>query len=166
MLQCEAFQVVVEPGRIKHVLYLLKIIISNGLQIEMRRPAGKAGLPLAVDGHELQTTRGYTSRVTCFGRCRFTHAVIDHEQDFHVLRAVSGINQNCTLFELATVRRQYEISRGAYQRMTGVNQIRHGFAMHLHQMLFEADALVFFEYRRAGFADDAVTLANGGRYMP
>lgn len=61
--------------------------------------------------------------------------------------------------------RQDQIRGGLHQRVTWVNQVGHRLAMQTHLLLLEANAFVLFKHRGAGFADDAITFAQGRRNM-
>src|SRR5690625_1052764 len=58
-----------------------------------------------------------------------------------------------------------EIGGGEHQRVAGVQQVRHRPTRDANQALFEADTLVFFQYRRATFTNNAIALTDGSWNM-
>lgn len=103
--------------------------------------------------------------VALFFREAFADTVVHHKQDLRLQPVVIGVHQYGALLELAAVGRKDQISSGVHQRMAGMNQVGHGFAMHPDQLLFKADTFVLLQHRGARLANDPVSLANGGRHV-
>src|SRR5690625_2785941 len=127
----------------------------------MRGPASMRGLALAVDCDELEATRGKARLV----RGAVTNAVIDHEQHARFAAVVAWVDQDGTLLELGSVRFDDQVGGSQHQRMARVQKFGSRPAGDSYQVLFEANALVFFKHRSTARADDPISFTNGGGYM-
>ena len=116
VIKRQCIEVVSNPGSVDDILNQVLVVLIDGLQIQVWRPASIDCFAVLVDLDKLEAAGGDGLAVAA----AFPNTVVNHKEDSGFDPVVIRVYQYSALLEFAAVSLQHQIRGGMHQGMSGM----------------------------------------------